>query len=107
MTCGVSSRPSSSSSSSGSVSACPNRTRARLLAAMTLCVIGFGGGCGGTRTVFVEPGAPIRMGPDVRGRVYYLDGSTGAWTLTDRAVRIPEGWYSVSPEDGDGAAAGK
>jgi len=66
-----------------------------------LCVIGFAAGCVRTRTVFVEPGTPIRIGPDVEGRVYHLD-DRGVWTLSAQRVRIPEGWYCVSPGESDG-----
>lgn len=73
---------------------------------MMLCVIGFAAGCVRTRTVFVEPGTPIRIGPDVSGFIYHLDEATGEWTLSSGRVVIPEGWYCVSPEDGiDGGEA--
>lgn len=71
----------------------------KTLAGMMILLIAFAIGCGGTKTVFVNDGTPIRIGPDTRGRVYYLDPDTGIWTLGVNKVRIPEGWYCVSPED--------
>ena len=38
------------------------------------------------------------MGPDVKGHVYYWNGSS--WELSDNKVLIPEGWYAGSI-DGD------
>lgn len=72
---------------------------------MMLCVTGFAVGCVRSRTVFVEPGAPIRIGPDAVGYIYHLDDA-GEWTLSSGRVTIPEGWYCVAPEDGiDGGEA--
>lgn len=57
-------------------------------------------GCGGTKVVFVHPADHdlVRLGPDVRGHVYYWNGSE--WELSKNTVHIPEGWYAgyVSPE---------
>jgi hypothetical protein len=33
----------------------------------------------------------VRLGPDVRGKVYVWQA--GCWTLT-RKVTLPEGWYA-------------
>jgi len=71
----------------------------KTLVVATILLIVFVAGCTNTRTVFVEPGAPIRIGPDVKGHIYYLDPDTGKWTLSDHTVHIPEGWYCVGPED--------
>lgn len=56
-------------------------------------------GCGTTRAVFVHEGNLIRIGPNVKGRVYVLKG--GEWVLT-KAVVIPEGWYAgaLTPKEG-------
>lgn len=51
--------------------------------------------CGGSRVVFVEPSKNlVRLGPDVRGHVYYWDGTQ--WVLSQNAVTLPEGWYAGS-----------
>ena len=48
----------------------------------------------GRRVVFIDSdGALIRTGPDVRGRVYFLNAS-GEWELSKNAVPIPEGWFA-------------
>jgi len=60
-------------------------------------------GCGGTRVVFVHPTDHdlVRLGPDVRGHVYFWNGSE--WELSKNEVRLPEGWYAgyVAPEGDD------
>ena len=60
-------------------------------------------GCGGTKVVFVHPTDHdlVRLGPDIRGHVYYWNGSD--WELSKNEVRLPEGWYAgyVSPEGRD------
>jgi hypothetical protein len=60
-------------------------------------------GCGGTKVVFVHPADHdlVRLGPDVRGHVYFWNGSQ--WELSKNEVRIPEGWYAgyVAPEGDD------
>lgn len=60
-------------------------------------------GCEAKRVVFVHPTDHdlIRLGPDVRGRVYYWNGSQ--WELSSNSVRLPEGWYAgyVPPEGED------
>lgn len=67
------------------------------LVVMMLSFLAFASGCNSTRVVFVSEDHPIRIGPDVKGRVYYLDAQTGEWTLSNNRVRIPEGWFAVSP----------
>ena len=48
----------------------------------------------GRRVVFIDSdGALIRTGPDVRGRVYFLNAK-GEWELSANAVTIPEGWFA-------------
>lgn len=55
--------------------------------------------CSASRVVFVHPGEHqlIRIGPNVRGRVYFYNGKD--WELSGNTVDIPEGWYAgyVSP----------
>lgn len=51
-------------------------------------------GC--SRTVLVNPGSPIRVGPDASVRVYTL--IDGEWQLSQNRVTLPEGWYLVDPE---------
>ena len=52
-------------------------------------------GCGGSRTVFVpESDGLVRLGPDVRGHVYYWTGDS--WELSSNKVLLPEGWYAGS-----------
>ena len=48
-------------------------------------------GCGTTRAVFIHDGDLIRIGPNVKGRDYVLQG--GEWVLTKPTV-LPEGWYA-------------
>ena len=56
-------------------------------------------GCGASRVVFVnESDGLVRLGPDVRGYVYYWNGSS--WELSNSKVLLPEGWYAGSI-DGD------
>jgi hypothetical protein len=50
-------------------------------------------GC--TRTVLVSEGSPLRIGPDVVGRVYIR--KDGGWELSDKRIVVPEGWYLVPP----------
>ena len=45
-----------------------------------------------TRVVFLDSRSDVvRLGPDVRGRVYVMQD--GEWKLTKR-TRLPEGWYA-------------
>ena len=49
-------------------------------------------GCAGPRVVFLPTAdAPVRVGPDLSGRVYVWTGST--WELSRNRVTIPEGFY--------------
>ena len=50
-------------------------------------------GC--TRAVLVPESSPIRVGQNVRGRVYVRE--QGKWIESDNEVQIPEGWYCVPP----------
>ena len=53
-------------------------------------------GCAAPRTVLVEPGQPVKIGPSVKGKVYVL--TDRGWELSANAVTIPEGWYALPPE---------
>lgn len=50
-------------------------------------------GCG-NRTVFVNEGAPMRVGPSSHLKVYHR--INGEWTLSQDKILVPEGWYLVS-----------
>jgi hypothetical protein len=47
------------------------------------------------RTVLVPESSPVRIGPNVRGRVYTSNGTE--WIISGNTVEIPEGWYLVPP----------
>ena len=64
-----------------------------ILMSFVAVALAFASGC--TRTVLVSESSPIRMGPEVTGRVYVKTGD--GWQLGDNEVRIPEGWYCVPP----------
>ncbi len=49
----------------------------------------------GPRTVLVPESSPVRIGPNVKGRVYVREGNE--WTLSANRVEIPEGYYLVPP----------
>ena len=67
---------------------------------LTLCVaaglIVSASGCA-TKTVVIDSRADVvRIGPNVRGKVYvWRDGS---WTLTGK-VTLPEGWFAGPPPE--------
>jgi hypothetical protein len=71
-----------------------------LLAAFVAALLS---GCEANRVVFVHPTDQdlVRLGPDVRGRVYFWNGSS--WELSSNTVQLPEGWYAgyVPPEGAD------
>ena len=50
-------------------------------------------GC--SRSVLVQEGSPIRIGPKTAAKVYAL--VNGEWQLSPNNVTIPEGWYVVPP----------
>jgi hypothetical protein len=35
----------------------------------------------------------VRLGPNVKGKVYVYDNATKSWTLVG-PVKLPEGWYA-------------
>ena len=50
-------------------------------------------GCGTTQTIFVDTEADlVRIGPDVRGRVYVRHN--GEWILGKNRVKLPHGWIA-------------
>ena len=58
----------------------------------SVAVIMLAAGCVGPRVVFLPAAnAPMRAGPDMRGRVYVWTG--GTWELSRNSVTIPEGFY--------------
>lgn len=48
------------------------------------------------RAVLVPESSPVRIGPNISGRVYVLTPE-GDWQLSGNRVEIPEGWYLVPP----------
>tara|TARA_R100000700_G_scaffold40711_2_gene57313 strand:+ start:444 stop:668 length:225 start_codon:yes stop_codon:yes gene_type:complete len=63
---------------------------------MTLAVVGLSG-CKSSRVVFVpESDGIIRLGPDIRGHVYFWNGNS--WELSSNKILLPEGWYAGSVE---------
>tara|TARA_B100000745_G_scaffold122814_2_gene79703 strand:+ start:11244 stop:11489 length:246 start_codon:yes stop_codon:yes gene_type:complete len=70
--------------------------RLLLILLLFLNILGMLGGCGaGKRVVFVpESTGLVRLGPDVRGHVYYWNGET--WESSKNTVCLPEGWYAGS-----------
>lgn len=72
------------------------RLRTLTLSALGCAVVALGFVSGCNRVVLVNSGSPVRVGPDVRARVYAL--VDGEWQLSDNAASIPEGWYLVPPE---------
>lgn len=69
----------------------------RMLRLLLLSASAFASACGSSRTVFINAGDVVRIGPDVVGRVYTL-GADGVWTLSGDEVQLPEGWYCVALE---------
>lgn len=56
-------------------------------------LVAFASGC--SRTVLVSEASPVRIGPQVHGRVYAL--VKGEWVLSENRLELPEGWYLVPP----------
>ena len=49
--------------------------------------------CGSTRVVFIQESSDVvRLGPDVRGRVYFF--KDGQWVLSKNKVALPEGGFA-------------
>lgn len=64
-----------------------------ILGLLSLCV----SGCVNPRIVLVPPGEVIKVGPDVKGKVYV--NTDDGWQLSQNKVTIPEGWYALPPEN--------
>lgn len=64
-----------------------------ILIVSVMLVLGLMLGC--ARTVIVTEGSPVRLGPDIRARVYTLQD--GVWVLSDNMTPLQEGWYLVPP----------
>ena len=73
------------------------RTRRATLLLITavLVALAVASAIGCARTVLVSEGSPIRIGPEMTGRVYTK--TDDGWQLSDNRVRVPEGWYCVPP----------
>lgn len=48
--------------------------------------------CQTSRAVILHDDDVVRLGPDVKGRIYYWSGTN--WVLTTKKVTLPEGWYA-------------
>lgn len=66
-----------------------------LLITAALAALAVASAIGCARTVLVSEGSPIRIGPEMTGRVYTK--TDDGWQLSDNRVRVPEGWYCVPP----------
>lgn len=70
------------------------KTASRLiLILLSLCV----SGCVNPRVVLVPSGEVIKVGPNVKGKVYV--NTDDGWQLSQNKVSIPEGWYALPPKD--------
>lgn len=68
-------------------------TRRRIVLACAASAIASASGC--ARTVLVEEGSLLRVGPDAKIRVWYQ--LEGEWRDSGTRLNIPEGWYLVPP----------
>jgi hypothetical protein len=66
--------------------------RSLILLASSALALASTPGC--SRTVFVQEGTPMRIGPGARIKTYQL--VEGEWRLGD-PIDVPEGWYIVPP----------
>lgn len=68
-----------------------------LLTAMffVVLVIASASGCGNNRTIFVPEDSPMRLGPDVRARVWVRVDGSKEWVLSGNTVPLPEGYWIV------------
>jgi len=48
--------------------------------------------CQTSKAIILHDDDVVRLGPDVKGRIYYWDGTK--WVLTTKKVLLPEGWYA-------------
>jgi hypothetical protein len=97
MPCQASSVRCSTRSSGGFTNWCLQAIAgATLFAIMVLLIVlalAFATGC--ARTVLVSEGSPVRIGPEMTGRIYTK--TADGWQLSDNRVTVPEGWYCVPP----------
>lgn len=69
-----------------------------LILTMTLCAvlaIASASGCGNNRTIFVPEDSPMRLGPNVRARVWVRVDGGKEWVLSGNEVPLPEGYWIV------------
>jgi len=66
----------------------------RLISAVLLVAIVTGCAANRAVTVVRSDADWVKIGPDVRGRVYIWDQKTETWTLSPNAVQLPEGWVA-------------
>ena len=66
------------------------------------CLLAFVSGCGSTRVVFVDSseGNLVRLGPDVRGRVFIWNGEFWEGPSKNK-IKLPEGWYAGAVNMGE------
>jgi hypothetical protein len=69
------------------------KTLTATIAFFAALVAGLETGC--TRAVLVPESSPVRIGPEVRCRIYLLEN--GEWVISDNEILLPEGWYCVPP----------
>jgi hypothetical protein len=62
---------------------------------MTLLLISLTG-CGGTKTVLVPDGDPVRLAEPAKAKVY-VKQADGTEVKSKNSVVLPEGWYCVPP----------
>jgi len=58
-------------------------------------VLGSASGCGNNRTIFVPEDSPMRLGPNVKARVWVRVDGSKEWVLSGNAVPLPEGYWIV------------
>ena len=52
-------------------------------------------GCSTTRVIVIDRQSDwVKLGPDVRGHVYFWDHAAKAWSLTTTETKLPEGWVA-------------
>jgi len=75
-----------------------------MLKLLMILGISFLSGCVSTRVVFINPSDDvIRIGPNVKGKVYYYNKEEQAWQLSTNKSLIPEGWYAGNIDISDGS----
>lgn len=52
-------------------------------------------GCATSRVTVIDSTSDwVKIGPDVRGRVYVWDKKAKAWSLVKKPIQLPEGWVA-------------